>query len=150
MSKESWKSAREVTATALAGAAEGAIITSVWLPGTLPVSAVAGGLAGGITALTTELIGRSQKRTVTVRHTAEQTFTDESKGTTQTLTTDVTSQKTVPAIKVADTKIWEHMVNWSKASGDLQQWHFQTLVTKDVPPPTAIREAKIKGFDFHK
>lgn len=145
MTKETWKNVREVATVTAVGAAEGALIA---VPFSIAGGPIAGGVIGGATALTTELVGRSQKRTVTVRHTTEQAFTNESNGVTQTVSADVTSQQTVPAIKVADTTIREHLSNFAKATGDLQEWHFQTLVTKEPPVPGAIKEAKVKGFDF--
>lgn len=143
MSKESWKNVREVATVTAVGAAEGALIA---VPFSIAGGPIAGGVIGGITALSTELIGRAKNRTVTVRHTAQQAFTNEPAGAIEVVSTDVTSQKTVPAIKVADTLLWEHMVNFSKASGDLKSWHFQSLVTKDVPKPEAVFQTKARGF----
>lgn len=63
MNKESWKNVREVATVTAVGAAEGALIGAAMLniPG-----AVSGGLIGGLTALTAELIGRKDKVDVRV------------------------------------------------------------------------------------
>lgn len=104
MVKETSKGLLGITA---AGAAEGALITSLWVPGTLPASALVGGLAGGTVAFGGELARRKLKSNetpsqMTVAETlaAPNTLVDVSVETTSmTKRTDVPEEASPPIVK---------------------------------------------------
>lgn len=150
MNKETKRNIREIATVTAVGATEGAVIGAVMGVGVLSVpNAIAGGLIGGATALSAELIGRNPKRTITVHHEVDQTFST-LKGD-RNIKGDVTGQAPhVPLIKVPDALIMMHMLTYMKASGDLNSWKFQTLITKTPPSAEAIQQAPSKHISFSK
>lgn len=70
MTKESWKTAREIAAVTAAGSLEGAGIGFVLGTGFLSLpGAAAGGIIGGLTALSAELAGRRFTKDISVSYT---------------------------------------------------------------------------------
>ncbi len=148
MNKETKRNIQEVATVTAVGTTEGAVIGAVMGVGVLSVpNAIAGGFIGGATALTTELIGRNPKRTITVHHEVDQTFST-LKGD-RNIKGDVTGQVAdIPLIKVPDALIMTHMLTYMKASGDLNSWKFQTLVTKTKPPIEELVNAPTRHIGF--
>lgn len=146
MNKETKQHIKEIAKVTAAGTAEAALIGfGVGGPG----GAIVLGGIGAATALTAEVVGRIPKRTITVHHEVDQTFST-LKGD-RNIKGNVTGQVTdIPLIKVPDAAIATHMLTYMKASGDLNAWRFQTLITKTKPPIEALLKAPTRQIGFSK
>lgn len=132
MSKESWKNVREIATVTAVGAAEGAAIGFATGLGLLSMEGyVAGGIIGGVTALSAELIGRRPKYTIETNDTATVTFNVTTPDIAETVSKKSSETLVnVPLIKVPDMIIYSHLKAFLDTTGDIKKFKMRTSVTK--------------------
>lgn len=100
MQKETMRNIREIATVTAVGAAEGAAIGFATGMGFLSLQGyAAGGIIGGLTALTTELIGRRKTVDMTIQYSVAH---DQSLSHKESSVTNTVTLKNVPMIQDAD------------------------------------------------
>jgi len=143
MSKEAWKTTGKVALATATGVAEGALIA---IPFSITGGPIAGGIIGGATALSAELIGRIPKRNVEVSQAMNQTFAHAQDDTVGVTTAETKAKSDVPLIEVPDTIARLHSEVMADIIGDITAWQFDTTIAR--PDNTRPPRKYTKTLDF--
>jgi len=142
MQKETLKNVREIATVTAVGAAEGAAIGFAAGMGFLSLQGyAAGGIIGGLTALTTELVGRSKKEDITVKYTIHKKGSESS-----------THSKLLPnlyMIQIADKSIqltWE-LIRRASPRADVEQIELELTSKKTLKDGTTVTRNKYTVLD---
>ncbi len=131
MTKEAWKSVREVATITAVGATEGALIGTALGVGLMSAPGyIAGGIVGGVTALSAELVGRVKKKDVTAIQQVRLSFKDTERGQRHIIKTKVREiKRDVALIQIPDVILSLHFRAWRQATGELKKWQGETHVS---------------------
>lgn len=135
MSKETWKSAGHIAWMSTVGAAEGATIGALagapWFGIAALPGGIAGGLIGGVTALSAELAGHAASTNVLVEDTTVTQRMDVPNQESVVLTASESAQN-VPLIRLPDTILKLRMQAFSRAIGHWKSNVTETVATADT------------------